>query len=269
MATDTNPTTPSCCNSGFTAAVGWDPVTGWGSVPFTKFASIFSVAAPFIPAAPKGTAALSDEIPVAQIITLVLVLLAILGSVLMAIYYCARKNPAARSCLGLPPIVTPAQFQNNQSQHQQQQRNPQQQEWEQRWDDGVGPGPTMATARYTGQGQGVPVMAHGFPQSDFQGGHRPMSVGPTSFARLSFPDPAPPYSQPYPSPSSDHKIFGSSIYGFQEDVHMHPTDVYAQQAHPEGGSLERCPHCQMTFNDPVELVEHVQVCAVPDIPRPP
>jgi hypothetical protein len=38
-----------CCAGGFVATEGWDPVTGWGSVKFDKFANIFNVSAPYIP----------------------------------------------------------------------------------------------------------------------------------------------------------------------------------------------------------------------------
>mmetsp|Transcript_11069 Transcript_11069/g.16653 ORF Transcript_11069/g.16653 Transcript_11069/m.16653 type:complete len:709 (-) Transcript_11069:403-2529(-) len=34
----------SCCKSGFNAAVGWDPMTGWGSVNYTSFRSVFTSA---------------------------------------------------------------------------------------------------------------------------------------------------------------------------------------------------------------------------------
>lgn len=284
MATTSNPTSPSCCNSGFSAAAGWDPVTGWGSVPFTKFASIFSVAAPFIPAAPKGAAAVSQDIPVEQIVTLVLVLLVVLGSALTCVYYCARKNSAMRACLGLPPLVSAAQFQNNQSLQQQHQ---QQQEWEQRWDNEISPRPAMATATWAGQGQGLPVMAHDFPQTQAsfaQSGAphlRPVSVGPVSFARQSFPDPPAPYTQPYPLASSSSSVHGGTfvgpppfvvgpprkngpaIYGFEPDHELHAADIYAHQPQ-QGNQLEACPHCGMGFHDPVDLVEHVQVCEVPD-----
>merc|ERR1712107_226453 len=31
----------TCCAQGFTATAGWDPVTGWGSVDYSKFESLF------------------------------------------------------------------------------------------------------------------------------------------------------------------------------------------------------------------------------------
>jgi tripeptidyl-peptidase-1 len=31
----------TCCSQGFYAAAGWDPVTGWGSVDYAKFESLF------------------------------------------------------------------------------------------------------------------------------------------------------------------------------------------------------------------------------------
>merc|ERR1712048_1288361 len=32
----------TCCSQGFTATAGWDPVTGWGSVDYAKFESLFA-----------------------------------------------------------------------------------------------------------------------------------------------------------------------------------------------------------------------------------
>lgn len=34
----------TCCSQGFTATAGWDPVTGWGSVDYAKFESLFTQA---------------------------------------------------------------------------------------------------------------------------------------------------------------------------------------------------------------------------------
>lgn len=36
-----DPSQAVCCSSGFIATAGWDPVTGWGSVNFTEFATMF------------------------------------------------------------------------------------------------------------------------------------------------------------------------------------------------------------------------------------
>jgi hypothetical protein len=36
-----------CCTSGFSTATGWDPVTGWGSIDFVKFAAVFGVTVPY------------------------------------------------------------------------------------------------------------------------------------------------------------------------------------------------------------------------------
>jgi hypothetical protein len=38
---DVDPVT--CCTSGFTAATGWDPTTGLGSINFNDFAAMFGV----------------------------------------------------------------------------------------------------------------------------------------------------------------------------------------------------------------------------------
>ena len=38
-----------CCDAGFSSSVGWDPVTGWGSVRFPALAGLFNVSSPYIP----------------------------------------------------------------------------------------------------------------------------------------------------------------------------------------------------------------------------
>ena len=42
-------TTPQCCLSGFTAVPGWDPTTGFGSMYFPQFASLFGVSVTYTP----------------------------------------------------------------------------------------------------------------------------------------------------------------------------------------------------------------------------
>lgn len=38
----------TCCSSGFSAVSGWDPVTGWGSINFTKLASLMEATVPSV-----------------------------------------------------------------------------------------------------------------------------------------------------------------------------------------------------------------------------
>jgi hypothetical protein len=37
-----------CCDAGFTATEGWDPVTGWGSISFVNFALLFNASVPYV-----------------------------------------------------------------------------------------------------------------------------------------------------------------------------------------------------------------------------
>jgi hypothetical protein len=57
----TNPLTATCCQAGFTATKGWDPLTGWGSVNYTQFAQIFD-ANNFIPTDQESLAILHSNI---------------------------------------------------------------------------------------------------------------------------------------------------------------------------------------------------------------
>lgn len=50
--TGSNPSSASCCASGFTATVGWDPVTGLGSVYYPKLAELFNVNVTYDASAP-------------------------------------------------------------------------------------------------------------------------------------------------------------------------------------------------------------------------
>ena len=200
-----NPLTPVvCCPTGFVTAPGWDPVTGWGSMPFTKFAAVFSVVAPFIPAAPTNSVAVSEDLPVFQIVTLVLIFLVLVGSVLFTVYYFARSSPSMRACLGMPPLVTPEQLQNGQILHGRQypQNYPASAYEDEGWRNAP---PLEAQARFS-SGQVLPVMAHGYtqeyPQPPSENSSRLLSMEPVSFGRDSFPNPTPPYSQPFPQPAN-------------------------------------------------------------------
>lgn len=57
-------TSPVCCTSGFSASPGWDPTTGWGSIDFTDFSSIFKVATTYIPKSNDDDSTSSNDIGV-------------------------------------------------------------------------------------------------------------------------------------------------------------------------------------------------------------
>eukprot|EP01036_Dinobryon_divergens_P033148 gene33148-42870_t len=63
---DANPSLAVCCKSGFQAATGWDPVTGWGSVNFPSLTAMYNISigptlaptsSPTLPAASSGDVA--------------------------------------------------------------------------------------------------------------------------------------------------------------------------------------------------------------------
>jgi tripeptidyl-peptidase-1 len=88
-----------CCSTGFTSTVAWDPVSGWGSIDYQSFASIFSVAAPY-----NGTPPFLSRTKLANenqfiltrnsVIALlyVIVILFIVISISCCIYLCFRKR---------------------------------------------------------------------------------------------------------------------------------------------------------------------------------
>jgi tripeptidyl-peptidase-1 len=110
----------ACCTSGFTTAVGWDPVTGWGSIPFTKFAAIFSVAAPYIPPAPvlPPTVKTSTTLSLWQILLLAALIISALGFLWYVGLYIYRFHMQGRTTAVATATAT---FPPQQQQQQQQQ----------------------------------------------------------------------------------------------------------------------------------------------------
>lgn len=83
-----------CCTTGFTSVTAWDPVSGWGSIDYPTFASIFSVVAPY-----NETNHLSNRIKprkeiqiifTKELITVVLIILIVLPT-LYCLYQCFFK----------------------------------------------------------------------------------------------------------------------------------------------------------------------------------
>jgi len=111
------PPSVACCTSGFNTAVGWDPVTGWGSIPFTKFAAIFSVAAPYIPPPPvqPPTVKTSTSLSLWQILLLAALIISTLSFLGYVGLYLYRYHMRGRTT-----AVATATFPQQQQQQQQQ-----------------------------------------------------------------------------------------------------------------------------------------------------
>jgi tripeptidyl-peptidase-1 len=90
-----NGATPSkapCCNSGFYAATGWDPVTGWGSMNLPDFAQIFEVASPYTPTNSNSNGKSSSDV-LAIAVTLVILVVAIVSACGIVYFCCCRPKP--------------------------------------------------------------------------------------------------------------------------------------------------------------------------------
>jgi hypothetical protein len=78
--TGSNPSSASCCPSGFYASSGWDPVTGLGSIYYTTLSEMFSVPSSYNPSVPDLSPRNFFGIPatIMAIIILILLVFAIL-----------------------------------------------------------------------------------------------------------------------------------------------------------------------------------------------
>lgn len=85
---------PTCCQAGFYAIEGWDPVTGWGSVNFPSFAIMASVVAPYYPASNNGGG--SNNGAVAGIVVGVILAICCVGCIVAGVFYffCRPKQDA-------------------------------------------------------------------------------------------------------------------------------------------------------------------------------
>lgn len=96
----------TCCASGFYTSPGWDPVTGWGSIFFPDFASIFDVAAPYVPSNDDDSTDALTAGEVAGVVIVVLFVVTVIGSV---VYWLLSKLVAgsamAAASQGSPPVA--------------------------------------------------------------------------------------------------------------------------------------------------------------------
>eukprot|EP01038_Epipyxis_sp_PR26KG_P008124 gene8124-11002_t len=103
-------TSAQCCsNGGFTAGVGWDPATGWGSVNYDSFAAIFSISATYYPDEPSGGDKKKSQ--AMRIIEIVVVIIAIIVIVSVVTYFfkCIGKFLYACCCDSPAPKRRPNQ----------------------------------------------------------------------------------------------------------------------------------------------------------------
>jgi hypothetical protein len=78
-----------CCDSGFYTAVGWDPVTGWGSINFPQFAAIFDVAVTYTNPTDSSS---DDSVSVVVVVFVVIAIIVIASFIGVCCYraFCYR-----------------------------------------------------------------------------------------------------------------------------------------------------------------------------------
>ena len=82
-----------CCQSGFFCTKGWDPVTGWGSIDYSEFSSIFAVATPYVVSSSGGDDDVSlDLLGVAEIVGIVVCFLAVAALVYAVVRYVVQPK---------------------------------------------------------------------------------------------------------------------------------------------------------------------------------
>ena len=105
-----NPANSPCCTTGFSAAVGWDPVTGLGSIYFPRLANLFNLSLPFVKQ--NYTTSSSSGIKLTQID---IIMIAVFGSGALifcvgAVYRCLsrRKQPSTIYDMSSQPREQPS-----------------------------------------------------------------------------------------------------------------------------------------------------------------
>jgi hypothetical protein len=96
-----NPALATCCASGFTAVSGWDPVTGWGSVDFPKFAALFGFVVAGIASADdnddggsgSGSGGGGGD---GETTTIIIVVVACLLAVVVGLVVCCREGTSGK-----------------------------------------------------------------------------------------------------------------------------------------------------------------------------
>lgn len=90
------PSSAVCCNSGFYATTGWDPVTGWGSINFDNLGAMFDTPAPYTYPKNNGRdASLNIDMPTLALIIIVGATLtgAVLAGIIYATCFAKKRTP--------------------------------------------------------------------------------------------------------------------------------------------------------------------------------
>lgn len=103
------PDQSTCCNAGFTAAAGWDPVTGWGSITFENFALMFNSSVPYV-------VNVDDDSPVpavaSTVVAIIVVVLVVAAVVAAGVWFfwctCCRRRSRQPDQVPLPHVVSNA-----------------------------------------------------------------------------------------------------------------------------------------------------------------
>ena len=91
----------ACCNSGFEATAGWDPVTGWGSTYYPNLAQMMAVEVNYTASSDSD----GNKSGLNQAETIVIVVIVVVAAILIIfgfIHYCCCRNRASRPARGEP-----------------------------------------------------------------------------------------------------------------------------------------------------------------------
>ena len=85
-------TQAECCSSGFAVTVGWDPVTGWGSVLFPEFAAMFELNVTYT-SSPSSSSSKKTNYELVIIVTVVVVIIVVILMVMAALMIWFHNRP--------------------------------------------------------------------------------------------------------------------------------------------------------------------------------
>jgi hypothetical protein len=77
-----------CCSTGFTSESAWDPVSGWGSIDYPTFASIFAVVAPYNGSAPFLSRTNQNQLIITRKTVMALFYIVLIIFIVMLTLYC-------------------------------------------------------------------------------------------------------------------------------------------------------------------------------------
>mmetsp|Transcript_26476 Transcript_26476/g.36459 ORF Transcript_26476/g.36459 Transcript_26476/m.36459 type:complete len:700 (+) Transcript_26476:293-2392(+) len=100
--TGSNPSSATCCSSGFTTATGWDPMTGLGSISFPAMAALFNVTAEYSATTTSSGYTLSTLYIVLISLAGVFVLVACCTGLLFGLKRYRRRSPDVNNMVANP-----------------------------------------------------------------------------------------------------------------------------------------------------------------------